>query len=43
MNAEERMRFAAGETDQLPPPPHTAAPLSPSGSRRDSDEADEND
>lgn len=44
MNTQERMRFAAGETDHLPPPPPvSAAPGAPGGLRRDCDEADEND
>ena len=43
MNAEEKTRLAAGESDQLPPPPPAASAASPMPSRRDSDEADEND
>jgi hypothetical protein len=49
VNPEEKTRMAAGEIDELPPPPPTAPdsderPLpEPPASRRDSDEADEND
>ncbi len=38
MNPDEKMRWAGGELDELPPPP----PVDPVA-RRDSDEDDEND
>lgn len=43
MNPAERMQFAAGETDHLPPPPRTSPTRADPSLRRDCDEADEND
>jgi len=43
VNPEEKTRVAAGESDQLPPPPPTGPAIGGMPLRRDSDEADEND